>query len=247
MAGMVMPGMVVVVIVAMLHSRRSIPRATALISSSRRFCLPSAVEIGGIEPFLIGPFQRRPFLVDDRIPRRVAVFALHHHVLAENALEREAEPHGGALRRLVAVVAFPLVAAVAELVEGVLHEQELRLGRRRLARHQRPPIDIADLDDAIGRVDAHQRLPAGDLAAGLVDDGEEQRVLAGLDPVQPGLEGGAAFRRKVGQPAEALAGVGNARRLVEAVAMPLGAERLQPDIAAFQRLARRAAAAAASS
>src|SRR4029079_5092273 len=129
--------------------------------------------------------QRWPFLVDDRIPRRIAVFTLDHKMLAENALELEAETLGSALRRLVAVVAFPFVAAIAEVVEDVFHEQELRFGRRGLARNQRAPIDVADLDHAIGRVDAHQRLPPGDLAAGPVDDGEEQRILAGLDLVQP--------------------------------------------------------------
>src|SRR5690242_8852397 len=78
-----------------------------------------AIEICRVEPALIGFAQGRPFLVDDRIPRRIAVFTLHHKMLAEDAFELETEALGGALRRLVAVVAFPFVAAVAEIVEKI--------------------------------------------------------------------------------------------------------------------------------
>ena len=58
----------------------------------------------GPEGRLEGRFQPRPLLVEHRIPCRVAVFTLHHHVLPEQAFMREAEARGGAFGRLVAVV-----------------------------------------------------------------------------------------------------------------------------------------------
>src|SRR5262245_43433463 len=81
------------------------------------------IEIRGIEPFLVGLFESGPFLVDDREPSRVAALALRDHMLAEYPLGLEAEPLGGALRGLVAVVALPFPAAIAEIVKCVAHEQ----------------------------------------------------------------------------------------------------------------------------
>src|SRR5258708_37651344 len=51
-----------------------------------------AIEIGGIEPALEGGFERRPFAVDEREPRRVAAAALVDDRLAGEALEAETEP-----------------------------------------------------------------------------------------------------------------------------------------------------------
>src|SRR5215204_6319764 len=75
---------------------------------------PGGVEIRRVEPALESAPARRPFAVEHRIPGGVAVLALDHHVLAEHALEGEAEAAGGALRALVRVIALPLEAAVAE-------------------------------------------------------------------------------------------------------------------------------------
>src|SRR5260370_23858086 len=88
-----------------------------------------AIEIGGIEPALEGGFERRPFAVDDREPRRVAAAALVDDRLAEDALEAEAEPRRRGARGRVERVAFPLVAAISQLVEDAAHHQIHRLCR----------------------------------------------------------------------------------------------------------------------
>src|SRR4029077_17920926 len=105
-----------------------------------------------------------PFAVDDGEPRRVAVLALDDHVLAKQTLEREAEADCGRFRRLVAVVALPLEAAIAELVEHVARSEEECLGRNPGPRDRRTPQDVADLDHAMRGLHAHQRLAARGLA-----------------------------------------------------------------------------------
>ena len=89
----------------------------------RRALASFGVEVVRGQPRLERRLPRRPVTVDHREPRRVARAALHDHVLAEDALEREAEARGGAARRLVQRVALPLVAAVAERLEGVARHQ----------------------------------------------------------------------------------------------------------------------------
>jgi len=54
-------------------------------------------------------------------------------VVAKDAFEAKAEPQGGAARRGVERIAFPLVAAVAERLEGIAGQQILRLGGERRA------------------------------------------------------------------------------------------------------------------
>src|SRR5690606_404620 len=122
---------------------------------------------------------------------------------------------GGAPGWQVVAIALPLVAAIAEPVERVAGEKILCLGGRRRPSDRRAPVNAADLDDPESRFDAHQRLAPGDPAAGPVDDREEQRIATGLRLFQPGLKVGAALRRAVGQIAEALLSVGNARCLEE--------------------------------
>src|SRR5690606_41823142 len=95
------------------------------------------IKVVRIEPALIGLFERRPFAVDDGEPGRIPVPSLHHEMLAENALEGEAETQRGTLRGFVVVVAFPFIATVAQVIEDMTHEKELRLRRRRLSRHWR--------------------------------------------------------------------------------------------------------------
>src|SRR4051812_22204088 len=58
---------------------------------------PGLVEVRRLEPALESAPARRPFAIEHGIPGGVAVLAFDHHVLAEHALEGEAEAAGGAL------------------------------------------------------------------------------------------------------------------------------------------------------
>src|SRR5688572_3397227 len=75
------------------------------------------IEIAGVEPGFVGRFQRLPLVVDDREPGGVAVAALVDGSLAEHAFEAETEARRRLARRFVQRIAFPFVAAVAELLE----------------------------------------------------------------------------------------------------------------------------------
>ena len=160
------------------------------IKVGERDLLPSVgIEIVWREPALVGRLAGRPLAVEHRKPGCVAVAALDDHVLAENPLEGEAEALRGATRRRVERVALPLVAAIAKLLEHITREQILRLGRAGRPLHRRRVHDVADLDHAIGGVDAHEGLVTDRSPRGVVDHGEEQRIGgAGL-----GLEVGAKF------------------------------------------------------
>src|SRR3546814_3241903 len=67
-----------------------------------------------IEPGTQRLRQRRPLVVGDREPSRVARTPLVDHGLPERAFMGEAEAFGGAPRRLVARVALPLIAPLPE-------------------------------------------------------------------------------------------------------------------------------------
>ncbi len=132
--------------------------------------------------------------------------------------------------RFVAIVALPLIAAVAQLIENVIHEQELRFGRGGPARDQWSPVNVADLDHAIDRVDAHQGLASRHLTADLVDDGEEKRVCATLGLFNPSQEVLAASRGILVEPSELGVGAWDCRGRKEAVPVRGGAEGFKPRI-----------------
>src|ERR1043166_4256979 len=114
------------------------PRECSAVERDQTQLLPAGgVEIVRREPALVGRLARRPFGIEHRKPRGVAVAALHDLVLAEQSFEGEAEALGGAARGRVERVAFPLVAPVAERLEYVAREQILRLGRERGALERR--------------------------------------------------------------------------------------------------------------
>ena len=182
---------------ALFGDRRHYPFPFGMSSESVSFCRPVVIEIVRREPALVRRLARRPLAVEHRKPGGVAVAALDDHVLAENPLEREAEALRGAARGRVEGVALPLVAAIAELLEDIAREQILRLGRAGRALHRRRVHDVADLDDAIGGVDAHQRLVADRSPRGVVDHREEQRIRRSRLGLEAGLEirGSAMGRR----------------------------------------------------
>ena len=105
------------------HARSS-PRSGRLAQIRQGPLLsPFTIEVFGREPCLEGRFDAGHSVssIENHAVSRLRPF--HDHVLAEHALEGEAEPFRGALRGRIEVVALPLVAAVAEVVEDVASEQ----------------------------------------------------------------------------------------------------------------------------
>ena len=185
--------------------------------------------------------DRRPLVVEHRVPGRVAVPPLDDHVLAEDALEREPEPFGRRARPGVQRVALPFHAAVAQLVERFLQHQVHGLGVRAGALRTGRVPDVAELQVAHRRVDAHERHDAHGIAGRAVDHREEQRVLRRRQQVQP-----AAHRRLVG-PRPVRHVRPHARRLVapvvrgreQAVSVHVGVDGDERDVSALERSACR--------
>jgi hypothetical protein len=151
--------------------------------------LPARVEIRRVEPAREGLAQRRPLLGGDSEPRGVAVAALHHHVPAENPFEAKAEPKRRGTRGRIAAIAFPLVAAIAQLVEGACHHQSHRLGRDDRALQAWREIQVPDLDRAMRSVDAQVAGKPDRGAALAVDHSMEKRIIArryGREPLAIG-------------------------------------------------------------
>src|SRR6476620_8963341 len=141
---------------------------------------PALVEIRRVEPAPERGVERRPFLVDHRVPRGVAVAALVDARLTENTFIREPEAHGRGARRGIQRVALPLVAAVAE-IEGTLHHQVHRLGRGDGALKQRRVVDVTDLDGAGAGIDAKVAGDADRLTGCEIDHGVELWIGGGGD------------------------------------------------------------------
>src|SRR5207302_4698374 len=95
--------------------------------------------------------------------------------------------------------AFPLVAAIAELVEDPAHHQTHRLGRRRRALQGRRVIDTADLDDPGRGVDAHQARDPDGASAAPFDDAMTERVVSGTLTLQPAAKIGKPRKRAIWQ------------------------------------------------
>src|SRR3954447_22820724 len=127
------------------------------------------IEVRWIEPALEGCLARRPFAIEDRILRGVAILSLDHLMLAEEALELESVAQRSAFRRLVAVVAFPFEAPVAER-KSVLAAEINGLGRGARALQARRIGDEAHFEYAVGGADLHQPEMAFRLAIGAVND-----------------------------------------------------------------------------
>lgn len=140
------------------------------------------VEVVRREPAFEGVPEERPLPVDDGVPGRVPAAPLVHLGLTKDAFVAKAKALGGAARRRVQGVALPLIAAVAEL-EGALHHQVHRLGRRGGARERSPVVQVTDFD---GTILERNSMVSGEpqrLAAGLANDAEKECVgrAGGLD------------------------------------------------------------------
>src|SRR6478736_8613445 len=101
------------------------------------------VKIGGRKPTLESALARGPFAVEHGVVRRIAVAALRHHGLPEDALEGKSEAFGRAARRRVQRVTLPFVSPIAENLEHVASKKKLRLGGKRRALQIRRVDDVA--------------------------------------------------------------------------------------------------------
>src|SRR5436190_17197104 len=151
----------------------------------RRFLSALLIEILILQPRLEPLPDWRPFLVDDREPGSVAVTAFDDEMLAEDALKGESEAQSGTARGLIKGIAFPFEAAHAQFIEGMAHHLEDGIGclARSLQAGSHP--DMADLDDAIGRIEAHEGAHAGCLARGFRDEGVKPWILRSLPLGEP--------------------------------------------------------------
>jgi len=163
--------------------------------------------------------------------------------LAEDALEREAEPQGGGTRRRVQRVALPFVAPVPER-ERLPHHEVHGFGGGGRPLQQRREAQVPDFDRARQRVDA-QIAGETDRAPRLGgDDREEERIVAEALAFQPASIGIEIVERPVGQIGP-LSPVG-----IEPVGseelrrVALGIERLEPAESAGERRPRRMGRAA---
>ncbi len=120
-------------------------------------------------------------------------------MLAEDALEGEAQPHRGTTGRLVEGVALPLIAAIAQIVEDMPRHHIHRISREPRALQGRRVPDMPHLDHTVARLDAeearHTQRPPGNL----VDDRVEQRIGGRGTLREPDPEGRFAFERPVRQ------------------------------------------------
>src|SRR5205814_2368319 len=110
------------------------------------------VEVRRIQPRAERAIERRPFLVDARVPCRVAIASLVDARLAEHAFVRESEALRRGARRGVQRVALPLVAAIPELDRANRRRTDpTRDGRRPAARRGTsvpPSVRTADAEEA---------------------------------------------------------------------------------------------------
>src|SRR3954451_5328913 len=200
----------------------------------RRPLSSGGVEVRRVEPALERLFARRPFAVEHRKPSRVAISAFDDHVLAEHALRGESEAQRRALRGLVAVVALPLEAAVAESVEDVARQEVDRLGRPARAGEARAELDVPDLDHIVRRIDPHEREPALGAAGGGVDRGEEQRIVGRGRLGETALERCPTRERPLPQVAPQPLGLGAGAHREQSVPVPAWVEGFEADGTAFK-------------
>src|SRR5262249_14630691 len=71
--------------------------------------LPLSIEVRRVEPALERRFACRPFRVEHGVPRGIAIVPLDDHMLAEDPLKGESQPHCCTPGRLVFRVALPFI------------------------------------------------------------------------------------------------------------------------------------------
>src|SRR5688572_8067894 len=95
---------------------------------------------------------------------------------------------------------------------------------------------MADLDDAIRRIVAHEGAHAGGLAVALAQEGVEQQVGAGFPALEPGHELLEILERTVTHVGPQIAlGIGLCKGVIEIATMLRGRYLFENDIAAEER------------
>ena len=194
----------------------------------------SGVEVGRFKPALEAGALCRPFVIEQRIPGGVTVAAFVDDGLAEGAFIGEAEAFSGTAAGRVQAVAFPFVAAVVQFVKDVVHQQVLGFGGKARAFEGVAIADPADFDDAVGRVDAHQRQGAQRRAACGVTDGEVVGVIGCGHALHVGIMCGAVGRRVNAEVGEVCRRRGGAIDGVKVIAVAGGIEFFEAAVAAVQ-------------
>src|SRR5690606_2497995 len=128
-------------------------------------------------------------------------------MMPKYAFKAKSKTFGSALGRSIFIMAFPFVTPIAQFIKNILHEQKLRFSSGRLSRNWRAPIDAADLDYSMQRLNAHQRLPSGNLATVFVNDSKKERIIACFCFLKPRLHISTDFWRIFKEPFEPLIGV----------------------------------------
>ena len=192
------------------------------------------VKVGRLKPTLEAGALCRPFVIEQRIPGGVTVAAFVNDSLAEGAFVGEAEALGGATAGRVQAVAFPFVAAVVQFVKDVVHQQVLGFGGKARAFEGVAIADPAHFDDAVGRIDAHQRQGAQRGATRGVADGEVVGVIGCGHALHVGIMRGAVGRRVNAEVGEVGRRRGGAIDGVKVVAVAGGIEFFEAAVAAMQ-------------
>src|SRR5215467_9232468 len=143
------------------------------------------VKVLRCEPTLKSGLDLRPFAIEDREPRRIAVARLVDIGLAPDTLECEAEPGRCCPRSGIERIALPGVAAIAEFIKGVPHHQVHRLGCGNPTLKCRRVYDPTNLDATSGRVNIQIARLAERLAAREIDKCVFRAYAAGLDGIDP--------------------------------------------------------------
>ena len=203
------------------------PATPSRIAASGRRCRPSASKLAGASHAAKPRFTRGHSVSSMAYHAVSRLRPLTDHVLAEHALEGKAEPECRGPGRRVQRVAFPLVATVTEVVEDVASQQRHGFGCTGLPLQSRGEQNIADFDDAMDRLDPHQRRVALCLPRSPVDDGPEQRIVGGGLAGEVGREAGLVRGRSIKQVVPDL--VGTLHVTPQCRRVSRGIERLQPD------------------
>lgn len=161
------------------------------------------VEVIRCEPSFVGCLQGGPFLGDHCKSCGVATSVANDCGAAEGSLIGQAESLRGPARPSVQRIALPLQASVSKSLHGVEDKQVHRVGRDSRARNPRAPVDVADLDGLMSRIDPHQRLPAFNSVGAAIDHREKEGVRRRGCAGKPGIEFSERGWCRLGQVAKA--------------------------------------------